>query len=76
MAFYLVSYFIVLFKIIILYLFTGKPIQISLPAGNFVYPSVWVKIVDIPLEANFGNDSAEPFKFDSKKCPRLDLESN
>jgi hypothetical protein len=55
------------------FIFTGKPIQISLPAGDFLYPSVWVQTVDIPLEANFGNDKAEPFKFDIKKCPILDL---
>jgi hypothetical protein len=50
--------------------FTGRQIPIE-PTGDHLFPTV--TIWDMTLEANFGHDSAKPFKHDIVNCPGLDL---
>jgi hypothetical protein len=53
--------------------FTGKQIPIIHPAGDDrLYPTVSFR--NLSLEANFGNDLSNPFKYDVIKCPGLILE--
>jgi hypothetical protein len=51
--------------------FIGKKIPIGNP-GDSLYPTV--RLCDASVEANFGDDSAKPFRYDIDKCPGLDME--
>jgi hypothetical protein len=50
--------------------FAGKQIPINPETGNCLIPTIalWDHV---SVEANFGDDSAKPFKYDIKKCPGL-----
>jgi hypothetical protein len=47
---------------------TGKQVPIA-PSVDRLFPTV--RKVKVPLEANFGDNPAKPFKFDIDKCPGL-----
>jgi hypothetical protein len=47
---------------------TGKPIPIS-PSVDRLFPTV--SLWGVYIEANFGDDPANPFKYDIHKCPFL-----
>jgi hypothetical protein len=48
-----------------------KKIAIS-PVENCLLPTIKIG-GDLSLEANFGDDSTKPFKFDILKCPELNV---
>jgi hypothetical protein len=51
--------------------FTGKQIPIN-PTANHHYPTVSMYgFGNVSVEANFGDDSANPFKYDIKKFPGI-----
>jgi hypothetical protein len=52
---------------------TGREIPIKNEDGDQLFPSV--TIWDMALEANFGNDPAKPFKYDTTNCPGLELKA-
>jgi hypothetical protein len=49
--------------------FTGKPITIDSTA-NPLYPTFSL-VGKVSLEANFGDDLANPFRYDINKCPGM-----
>jgi hypothetical protein len=51
--------------------FTGKPIPIC-PTVDTLFPTVSMD-GNISIEANFGDDSAKPFKYDIKKCQHFEM---
>jgi hypothetical protein len=50
--------------------FTGKQIPINPATGNCLIPTIalWDHV---SVEANFGDDSAKPFKYNVETCPGL-----
>jgi hypothetical protein len=54
--------------------FTGKEIPVDSPAaaGDCLFPTIRVR--QMTVEANFGENAAKPFKFDIKKFPGLEFE--
>jgi hypothetical protein len=51
--------------------FTGKKIAIGHP-GDCLFPTI--RICDVSVEANFGDYTAKPFRYDIDKCPLLNIE--
>jgi hypothetical protein len=49
----------------------GKQIAIS-PSVDCLFPTIY--IWDTPLEANFGDDLAKPFKYTTGTCPGVEFE--
>jgi hypothetical protein len=57
---------------------TGKPIPIN-STVDLLYPTVSMLGTgfgdgNCSVEANFGNDSAKPFKYDIENCPGMGFE--
>jgi hypothetical protein len=48
---------------------TGKPIPFN-STVDILFPTVSMA-GDASVEANFGEDSAKPFRYDIKKCPGI-----
>jgi hypothetical protein len=48
--------------------FADKPRPIK-PTGDCLYPTL--TMMDASIEANFGDNPANPFKYDLDKCPGL-----
>jgi hypothetical protein len=56
----------ILYKIV---RFTGKQIPIN-STVNLLYPTV-IMPGNFPVQANFGENPAKPFKYDIKECPEM-----
>jgi hypothetical protein len=50
----------------------GKQIPIS-PTASTLYPTI-TTTGTFSVDANFGDDSAKPFRYDINKCPGLNME--